>query len=182
MVVGGFTVMGIKMARAQSLSSPLGNTTPPELQKILERRPEGPIISGNTPSQKRFTIPSLWWTNQQFGEKLVLDWQAFGVNQAGSQQISVVVRPELWTRYTYFERYAFVLKFGTDASHFKYHLFVQDPQNLILGTYTCNFLEANSNVSANLFASHPMPDSMSHRAQSLSCRLWLNPNYPRTVF
>ncbi|WP_299491641.1 hypothetical protein [Acaryochloris sp. IP29b_bin.137] len=175
-------VISDSLAFAQSRRSPLGNTTPTALQQLLERRPKGPIVTENTPSQQGFTVPSLWWTNQQFGEKLVLDWQAYGIDQVGTQQISVIVRPELWTRYSYYERYAFVLKFGTDASHFGYQLFVQDAQDLLLGAYTCKFTEGDPSYrSGSLNAqSRIIPGDVNRKP--LPCSLWLNPNYPRTVF
>lgn len=166
----------------QSQGSPLGNATPKELQKLLEQRPEKPVISSDTPSQQGFTVPSLWWTNQQYGEKLVLDWQAYGLGQIGTQQISVKVRPELWTRYTYFERYAFVLKFGTDASHFGYQLFVQDAQDLLLGSYTCDFTEGGPKQELPKSQPQTLLESVHQVSKPLSCQLWLNPNYPRTVF
>lgn len=158
---------------------------PAELQTLLENRPQGPIVTANTPSQKGFTVPSLWWTNQQFGEKLVVDWQVYGVGQVGNQQINVIVRPELWTRYSYYERYAFVLKFGTDASNFGYQLMVLDSQDFLLGAYTCDFAQSDPNFISGLLdaRSQPIPDYVDRNStQNLPCRLWLNPNYPRGVF
>lgn len=184
--MGGWgVVLNHPLVLAQPRRSPLGNAAPTELQQLLERRPKGPIVTGNTPSQQGFTVPSLWWTNQQYGEKLVLNWQAYGRGQVGNQQISVMVRPELWTRYTYYERYAFVLKFGTDASNFGYHLFVQDAQDLLLGAYTCDFTAGDPSYLSGLqdTRSQPIPDYVNRDSQKpLPCRLWLNPNYPRTVF
>ncbi|NJK28967.1 MAG: hypothetical protein HC940_01860 [Acaryochloris sp. SU_5_25] len=162
---------------AQARRQPEINPVPAELQQLLEQRSPMPQVSANSPSQKRFTIPSLWWTNQQFGDKLVLDWQAYGATQAGKQQIHVIVRPELWTGYSYYERYGFVLKFGTDASQFGYHLLVMDAQDLLLGAYTCDFPEANSKQP-----SLPTPQQVNSVPTTRHCRLWLSPYYPRGVF
>ncbi len=173
------------IAIAQPRRQPVTNALPTELQTLLENRPNGPIISADAPSQKGFTVPSLWWTNEQFGEKLVLDWRAYGVDQVGSQQISVIVRPELWTRYTYFERYAFVLKFGSDASNFGYQLMVLDSQDFVLGAYTCDFARSKPQFIPRMLdeGSRPIPDYVDPTStQALPCRLWLNPNYPRSVF
>lgn len=173
------------MAIAQPRRKPVTNALPTELQTLLENRPNGPIISADTPSQEGFTVPSLWWTNEQFGEKLVSDWKAYGVGQVGNQQINVMVRPELWTRYTYFERYAFVLKFGSDASNFGYQLMVLDSQDFVLGAYTCDFAQSDPHFIPSMLdgRSQPIPDYVDPKStQALPCRLWLNPNYPRSVF
>lgn len=173
------------IAVAQPRRQPVTNALPTELQTLLENRPNGPVISADTPSQKGFTVPSLWWTNEQFGEKLVVDWKAYGVGQVGDQQISVRVRPELWTRYTYFERYAFVLKFGSDASNFGYQLMVLDSQDFVLGSYTCDFAQTNPQFIPSMLdeRSRPIPDYVDPQStQTLPCRIWLNPNYPRSVF
>lgn len=173
------------IAIAQPRRQPASDALPMELQTLIENRPDGPIISADTPSQKGFTVPSLWWTNEQFGEKLVSDWKAYGVGQVGNQQINVRVRPELWTRYTYFERYAFVLKFGSDASSFGYQLMVLDSQDFVLGAYTCDFAQSDPQFIPRMLdeRSQPIPDYADPKStQALPCRLWLNPNYPRSVF
>ena len=172
-------------AVSQPRRQPPTNPVPAELQLLLDKRPEIPHASANTPSQQGFTVPSLWWANQQFGEKLVLDWQAYAAGQAKTQQINVIVRPELWTRYTYYERYGFVLKFGSDTSNFGYQLLVLDSQDFLLGAYTCDFAQGNPNFITGLVdaQSQPIPDYVSRsRAETLPCRLWLSPNYPRSVF
>lgn len=179
-------LLGSHTAIAQSRRpQPPTNPVPAELQFLLDKRPEIPHASANTPSQQGFTVPSLWWANQQFGEKLVLDWQAYTAEQAQTQQINVIVRPELWTRYTYYERYGFVLKFGSDTSNFGYQLLVLDSQDFLLGAYTCDFAQGNPNFITGLVdaQSQPIPGYGSRsRAGTLPCRLWLSPNYPRSVF
>lgn len=183
MVLGASLICDIAVAQPRRRTVP--NALPTELQTLLENRPDGPIISADTPSQKGFTVPSLWWTNEQFGEKLVSDWTAYGVGQVGNQQINVRVRPELWTRYTYFERYAFVLKFGSDASSFGYHLLVLDSQDFVLGAYTCDFALSDPQFIPSMLdeRSQPILDYAGPKStQALPCRLWLNPNYPRSVF
>jgi hypothetical protein len=162
---------------AQPRRQPEINSVPAELQQLLNQRSPMPQVSANSPSQKRFTIPSLWWTNQQFGDKLVLDWQAYGGTQPDTQQIHVIVRPELWTGYSYYERYGFVLKFGTDASHFGYQLLVLDSQDFLLGAYTCDFPEANPQGS-----SPPNSEQVNSVPATMPCRLWLSPYYPRGIF
>lgn len=176
--------MGDELAIAQSRRQPPINPIPAELQTLLEKRTETPKVTAETPSQKGFTVPSLWWTSQQFGDKLVMDWQAYGTGQTGNQQINVVVRPELWTRYTYYERYGFVLKFGTDASDFGYQLLVLDSQDFLLGAYTCDFAQGDPNFISDLVdaQSRPIPGYVNRgSSESLSCRLWLSPNYPQSA-
>lgn len=177
--------MGDGIAIAQPRRQPPTNPIPTELQTLSEKRSATPKVTADTPSQRGFTVPSLWWTSQQFGEKLVLDWQAYGAGQVGNRQINVIVRPELWTRYTYYERYGFVLKFGTDASNFGYQLLVLDSEDFLLGAYTCDFAHSNPTFISGVVdsQSQPIPNYVSPGSpKSLSCRLWLSPNYPRGVF
>jgi|GEM_PF-2525074 len=168
-------------AIAQLRQQPATNPVPARLQTLLQQRPAIPQVTANTPSQKGFTVPSLWWTSRQFGEKLILDWQAYGTEQVGSQQINVIVRPELWTRYTYFERYGFLLKFGRDASNFGYQLLVLDSEDFLLGAYTCNFAQSNPKFISGVVdaRSQPIPKYRGRGAtSSLPCQLWLSPNSP----
>lgn len=171
-------------AIAQLRQQPPTNPVPARLQTLLENRPAIPRVTAETPSQKGFTVPSLWWTSQQFGEKLVLDWQAYGAGQVGSQQINVIVRPELWTRYTYFERYGFLLKFGRDASNFGYQLLVFDSEDFLLGAYTCDFAQSNPKVISGVVdvRSQPIPKYRDREFTSgLPCQLWLSPNSPSST-
>lgn len=176
--------VGNKTAVSQPRRQPATNPIPTELETLLEKRHEKAKVTANTPSQQGFSVPSLWWTSQQFGEKLVVDWQAYGASQVGNQQINVIVRPDLWTRYTYYERYAFVLKFGSDASNFGYQLLVLDSQDFLLGAYTCDFAQSDPDFITDLVdsQSQPIPRYVDRAsAKALPCRLWLSPNSPRNV-
>ena len=173
-----------KTAVSQPRRQPATNPIPTTLETLLENRPKKAKVTASTPSQQGFSVPSLWWTSQQFGEKLVVDWQAYGAGQVGNQQINVIVRPDLWTRYTYYERYAFVLKFGSDASNFGYQLLVLDSQDFLLGAYTCNFAQSDPDFITDLVdsQSQPIPRYVDRAsAKALPCRLWLSPNSPRNV-
>ncbi|NJK40622.1 MAG: hypothetical protein HC934_03240 [Acaryochloridaceae cyanobacterium SU_2_1] len=112
--------------------------------------------------------------------KLVLDWRAYAGNSQGDPQINVIVRPDLWSRYTYYERYAFVRKFGNDAQSFGYQLLILDSQDFLVAAYTCQSIPPSpTKILQDQTSVSPEPSAQS---QPVPCRLWLSPNYPTLAF
>lgn len=82
-------------------------------------------LSPQQPSQ-----PSLSWISEQIGERygsdrLIEQWQAYRVNDSGARALNyvdVIVSEPIWSLLNYFERYAFIVQFGTAAKSHGYHL------------------------------------------------------------
>ena len=115
-------------------------TNPPPTPTIAA----GSVVSANTISATGLTRPSLWWADEQFGNKLLNNWCAYPTEG----QIDLIVNRQIWSLLTYLERYAFVNHFGTVARDFQYNVRVFNQQNTLLATYTCNF--SATPVSCNL--------------------------------
>ena len=137
---------------AQTPSVPQPSTAPLELS-LLERASlnNGAItattvnceqmaaISANTICQQQLTIPSLWWANAQFGDKLLENWLTYPADGTSAARIDLVVNRQNWSLTDYLERYAFVNHFGTVARDYGYNVRVFNYQRELLATYTCNF-------------------------------------------
>lgn len=94
------------------------------------------IVTAYTFSQNQMTLPSLWWTQDQFGEgKLLVNWIA----QIAAKQIDLVVNWQLWSVMSYVERYSFINHFGTVAREYGYQLRVFNQRRECLATYNCDF-------------------------------------------
>lgn len=96
------------------------------------------VITSKMISEEGLTVPSLWWTKEQFdpfGGKLVNNWIAY----RNEHRIDLIVNPQLWTLLDYLGRYRFVNKFGTAARDYRYNLRVFDDRQQCLATYICNF-------------------------------------------
>lgn len=110
------------------------------------------VITSDTISQNKLTIPSLWWAKEQFGGKLLDNWLAYPASGAIVGRIDLVVKRENWSLLNYLERYEFVNHFGTVARDYGYNVRVFNYQKELLATYTCNYSTnphlCNSNVEA----------------------------------
>lgn len=102
-----------------------------------------PVITVATPSQAGLTVPSLWWAKEQFGGNLLDSWIIYPKQGNSPNHVDLLIRPEIWNRLNYLERYAFVNRFGSVASDYGYNLRALDSQSNLLATYTCNFSRAN---------------------------------------
>jgi hypothetical protein len=100
--------------------------------------PSGSVVTANTISRTGLTLPSLWWANEQFGNKLLNNWCAY----PDQRRVDLVVNRQIWSLLTYLERYEFVNHFATVARDFKYNLRVFNQQRRLLATYNCNFSAA----------------------------------------
>jgi hypothetical protein len=172
---------------AQSTTSALANpiAAPPEVLEVLKsQKTTTPVVTAQDPSQSGLTVPSLWWTNEQFGDKLVSHWLTYPKDGKVITRADLVVRPEIWNQYTYFDRYAFVHHFGTVASDYGYNLLVFDRSENLLAAYTCNFAQVNPNYLKGVYDSQgqPVPNYVSQRnSEDLACQVWINPSYPSAL-
>ncbi|NCJ08578.1 hypothetical protein GS597_19105 [Synechococcales cyanobacterium C] len=168
--------------------SELAPTPAPNQVLALFQTPLGaPVFTAERPSQQGLTVPSLWLAVEQFGGKTVRTWRAYPPNEAGERQIRVVVRPELWTRYNYFERYAFLSKLSTAASRYGYSLLLVDRQNFLLGGFACNFAQIQPQYlsQGRDFQGDPIPNYLGvflQPEQKPDCELWIRPSLRRGAF
>lgn len=137
-------------------------------------RPSSPVTSANAPSQGGLTVPSLWWTADQFGG-ILENWLAYPAQGSTPGQIELVVRQEAWTLLGYIERYAFINHFGTVARDYGYNLQVLDREKDLLASYTCDFSRASPQYVAGVKDSQgrPVPDYVPD--SGVACRVRLSP-------
>ena len=97
------------------------------------------VIAANTICQQQLTLPSLWWADAQFGDKLLENWLTYPADSTAAARIDLVVNRQNWSLIDYLERYEFVNHFGTVARDYGYNLRVFNYQRELLATYTCDF-------------------------------------------
>lgn len=117
------------------------------------------IVTADTVSPKGTTVPSLWWTSEQFPAKLVTNWIA----NRSQNQIYVLVDTQYWNMYDYIDRYRTIAKFGRVARDYGYNLKICNTQKIALAEYTC---DNPSNPTAT-------PNSSKITNQN-PCQIWLN--------
>lgn len=98
---------------------------------------DGSVLTDSTISQTQMTIPSLWWTRQQFASKLLNRWVAFSGTDGTPRRVDMLVHQPVWNRMSYVERYSFVNRFGTVAAENGYNIRVFNPQENLLAAYFC---------------------------------------------
>lgn len=143
------------------------NPSDAPLELNLLTNPSDKVVTANTINQARITVPSLWWSKENYGNKLLSNWIAYpGVqNQAG--RIDVIVNQQVWGILDYLERYNFVNQLGTIARNScsqeltdsvlgenktckqGYNLRVFNYQQDLLGAYTCDF-ESQTNTRCGI--------------------------------
>ncbi|MGB8699805.1 MAG: hypothetical protein WCD18_10345 [Thermosynechococcaceae cyanobacterium] len=179
----GSLIGGIAAGQAQILPSVLEFNAPSQVQTLLQTPLRSPQITDKTPSPERLTIPEIWWADQQFGDKMVVNWFAYRRPQDDKSQVRLVVRPDLWSRYSFLERYAFLKHFGLVTSAAGYQLIVLDRQNYPLGAYTCQFPTGTQPASLHP-ASRALPSSGTKTLPNLRvpCQAWVSPVYGPQLF
>jgi hypothetical protein len=119
------------------------------------------IVTADTASPQGTTIPSLWWTSEQFPAKLVTNWIA----NRRQNQIYLLVNTQYWNILDYVDRYRTIDRFGRVAQSYGYNLKICNNQKIALARYTCNPL------------GNPSPIANSATAISVNpCQIWLNTN------
>ncbi|NJR32669.1 MAG: hypothetical protein HC778_07420 [Chamaesiphon sp. CSU_1_12] len=93
---------------------------------ITDRQTNPNIVTADTASPKGMTIPSLWWTSEQFPAKLVTNWVA----DRRQNQIYVIVNTQYWNILDYIDRYRTIAKFGRVAHSYGYSLKICNTQKL----------------------------------------------------
>ncbi|MGB3238239.1 MAG: hypothetical protein WBB29_08080 [Geitlerinemataceae cyanobacterium] len=99
-------------------------------------------ITKDTICQTRLTIPSLWWADEQFGDKLLENWLAY----PEEHRVDLVVNRQIWGLMDYYQRYAFVHRMvavvrengETGENGYNLRVFNRQEPELCLAAYTCN--------------------------------------------
>lgn len=158
LLLGGISLLPTQPSPAQNPSVPLPAKVPLDLNRLKKGAAQTySVTTGNISSQHDLIIPRLWWTKEQFGDKLVDNWLVIPSNNKIPGRIDLLVNQQMWSSLDYLKRYEFVNHFGSVAREYHYNLRIFDYQKALLATYTCNFnttpklcnikLEATSTVS-----------------------------------
>jgi hypothetical protein len=173
------TCLGLLTHPEKVLSAGFGLDAPKAVEALLKIPVQKPQVNANKPSETSLTVPGLWWANQQFGDKMLTNWFAYRRPQDHSSQVRAVIRPDLWSRYTYLERYAFLKRFGATTSAAGYHLLVLDRQNYLLGSYTCDF---PNDVKPALLNPWEQRSRLTSPPIKALCSVWISPVYGTEFF
>jgi hypothetical protein len=119
------------------------------------------IVTADTASPRGMTIPSLWWTSEQFPAKLVTNWVA----DRSQNQIYLIVNTEYWNILDYVDRYRTIDRFGRVARSYGYNLRICNTQKITIARYTCE-PSADAFATANSTPAEPRN----------TCQIWLNSN------
>jgi hypothetical protein len=106
--------------------------------KSSDRSIENNIVTADTVSAKGMTLPSLWWTSEEFSAKLVTNWIA----DRRQHQVYLLVNTQSWNSLDYLERYRTLDRFGRVAQGYGYNLKICNSQKFRIGSYTCNPIES----------------------------------------
>jgi hypothetical protein len=110
---------------------------PLEIELLTKNLPATEVVTANTFSQDSMTIPSLWWTKEQFdifGGRLVNNWLA----DPETKRIDLIVNPQLWNIMDYIQRYRLVNNFGLISRKYNYNLRVVTTNAQCLALYYYN--------------------------------------------
>lgn len=124
-----------------SAQTPRTEQTRPRVELELLGQPEEAltmgVVTAETVSQEGITNPSLWWTRNQFGRQIVVNWLAY----PEEKRIDLVVDRQLWSLINYVEKYSLVNHFALTAREYGYSLRIFNDQRLFIGTASCNFAD-----------------------------------------
>jgi hypothetical protein len=91
----------------------------------------------------RKAMPSLWWTQDQLPNKLILNWLAY----PKEKRIDLVVNPQFWNNLEYLGRYQLINRYGLVARRYGYNVRIfnlkfSEAQPIV--AYTCSSATAKS--------------------------------------
>ncbi|BAZ05333.1 hypothetical protein [Calothrix sp. NIES-3974] len=144
-----------QVVQASEVAALKPSDAPLELELLTN--PGNKVVTANTINQAKITVPSLWWSKEKYGNKLLANWIAYPGNQNQAGRIDVIVNQQVWSILDYLERYNFINQLGTIARNScsqeatdsalgenkicnqGYNLRVFNYQQDFLGAYTCDF-------------------------------------------
>lgn len=98
---------------------------------------DGSVVTNRTISQEGLTVPSLWWTQQQFGGKLLDRWFAYVGSDGTPRRVDLVINNQVWNAADYLQRYQFVNHFGTESQGYGFNVRVFNARRELLAAYIC---------------------------------------------
>lgn len=138
---------------------------------------EGAIATDQIVCQAHMTIPSLWWTQEQFGQKLVNGWVAYTGNATVPRRVDVLVNPLVWRNRTfdygqrYLFQFSFLTRFGSSAffgnptpqglpdQNYQFNTRVVSSRGELLAAYICESSQRSQFSSQDLGESPPLAGS-----------------------
>lgn len=132
------------------------------------------VITSADISQSGLTAPSLWWVEQQFGDRLLENWAAFPAEDGLPARVDLMVNEQVWSIYQPIERYAFVNRFGTSAQEYGFITRVYDRRNDLLAAYLCDYqdtgdliqLQENCDLFLNWAGGTSLPETTNSQSAS----------------
>jgi len=99
--------------------------------------PDCPFFTDVEISQQHLAEPSLWWSIEQIGTRLVPDWIVY----PSEARVDLAIDPQRWNWMDYFERYTLVTQLSHVLRPREYDFRLFDPQEpeRPVASYTCNF-------------------------------------------
>ena len=124
-----------------AIAQPKADPTLPELCEVdlsllkanLNSIPAN-IVTADTVSIVKMTLPSLWWASEQSPPNLISNWVA----DRTQNQVYLVVNPQYWNILDYVDRYAFVDRFGRVSRGYGYNLRLCTDRKIVLAEYQCD--------------------------------------------
>ncbi len=120
------------------------------------------IVTADTVSAQGMTVPSLWWTSEEFPTKLVTNWIA----NRRQNQIFLLVNTQYWNVLDYLDRYRTIDRFGRVAQGYGYNLTICNAQKLAVANYTCAKIDRPPDNSIVQKDAPSIPQT--------NCQIWLN--------
>jgi hypothetical protein len=117
-----------------------------------------PIVSQDSVSLYRPTLPSFWWSRDQLptlwrvsndttvrveGYRLIRGWTAFFSQTAAAPVIDVQVDPQYWNRFNAFQQYAVLRQLGAAGMNYGHHVRIYNSIDLA-GIHACDFSDIPS--------------------------------------
>jgi hypothetical protein len=159
------TLGGMPMALSQQnadLSTPEICEVDLSLLKSSDRGADDNIVTADTVSAKGMTIPSLWWTSEEFPAKLVTNWIA----DRRQHQIYLLVNTQSWNGLDYLERYQTLDRFGRVAQSYGYNLKICNSQKFAIANYHCPKID--------LATKNPAMSKVDRVADRSNCQIWFD--------
>jgi hypothetical protein len=107
--------------------------------------------------QDRLSLPSLWWTRDQYaarlplGKKLISSWLICPKTANAPQHVQMVLNAQIWSLLEYFDRYEFLHQFGTVTSNNGHDLWIySDETPLVLASYLCDYQAVSTKLPCQL--------------------------------
>ncbi len=114
-----------------------------------------PVVSEDSVSLFRPTLPSVWWNRDQLptlwrvsndttirveGYRLIRGWTAFYSQTAAAPIIDVQVDPQYWNRFNDFQQFAVLRQLGTAGMTYGHHVRIYNSIDLV-GIHACDFTD-----------------------------------------